>query len=69
MEIPRLGIKLELQLPAYTVATASPDPSHILSLCCSSKKCWILNPLSEIEPTSSWKLVRFLFTEPQRELR
>ena len=26
MEIPRLGVKLELQLPAYTTATAMPDP-------------------------------------------
>ena len=25
-EVPRLGIKMELQLPAYTIATATPDP-------------------------------------------
>ena len=31
MEVPRLGIELELQLPAYTTATATPDPSHILT--------------------------------------
>ena len=29
MKIPRLGIESELQLPAYTTATAMPDPSHI----------------------------------------
>ena len=26
MEIPRLGVNLELQRPAYTTATATPDP-------------------------------------------
>ena len=26
MEVPRLGVRLELQLPAYTTATAMPDP-------------------------------------------
>ena len=26
MEIPRLGVELELQLPAYAAATATPDP-------------------------------------------
>ena len=26
MEVPRLGVQLELQLPAYTTATAMPDP-------------------------------------------
>ena len=25
-EVPRLGVKSELQLPAYTTATATPDP-------------------------------------------
>ena len=44
MEIPRLGVKSELQLPAYTTATATPDPSHICNLYCSSWQHWILNP-------------------------
>jgi len=26
MEVPRLGVQLELQLPAYATATATPDP-------------------------------------------
>ena len=26
LEVPRLGVGLELQLPAYTTATATPDP-------------------------------------------
>ena len=28
MEVPRLGVELELQLPAYTTATATWDPSR-----------------------------------------
>ena len=44
---PRLGAELELQLLAYTTATAMPDPSHICDLHRSSQKFQILNPLSE----------------------
>ena len=47
MEVTRLGVKLELQLPAYFTVTAS-DPSHICDLCHSSWQHQILNPLSEI---------------------
>ena len=32
MEVPRLGVELELQLPVYTTATATLDPSHICNL-------------------------------------
>lgn len=32
MEILRLGVKSELQLLAYTTATATPDPSLIFDL-------------------------------------
>ena len=32
MEVPRLGVKLELQLPAYTTTTAMPDLSHTCDL-------------------------------------
>ena len=35
--IPRLGIKSELQLPAYTTATAVRDLSHICDLHHSSQ--------------------------------
>ena len=45
MEIPWLGVKSKLQLPAYTIEM--PNPSHVCSLHSSSWKCWILNPLSE----------------------
>ena len=27
VEIPRLGVELEMQLPVYTIAIAMPDPS------------------------------------------
>ena len=47
MEVPRLGFKLELQLPAYARATAMPDPSRVCDLHHSSQQCRILNPLSE----------------------
>ena len=46
MKVPRLGIELEPQLPAYTTGTAMWDPSHICDLYHSSGQCWILNPLS-----------------------
>ena len=34
----------ELQLPAYSTATAMPHLSRIGDLCHSSQQCWILNP-------------------------
>ena len=43
-EIPRLGVDLELQLPTYATATATPDLSHLCSLHHSSQQCQILNP-------------------------
>ena len=47
MEVPRLGVKPELQLPVYATATATQDPSRICELHHSSRQCQILNPLSE----------------------
>ena len=48
LEDPRLGVELELQLPAHTTATATRDPSHICDLPHSSgQQRWILNPLSQ----------------------
>ena len=47
IEVPRLEVKLELQPPVYTTATAMPDPSHICGLYCSLCQCRILNPLNE----------------------
>ena len=45
MGVPRLGVESELQLPAYTTATARRDPSRICHLHHSSQQHWILNPL------------------------
>ena len=64
MEVPRLGVKWELQLPAYTTATATMDQSCVCDLHHSSRQCQILNPLSEardgtcILTDTSW--IRFL---------
>ena len=44
MEVPRLRVESELQLPAYT--TAMWYPSRVCNLHHSSRQCQILNPLS-----------------------
>ena len=67
MQVHRLGVKLERQLPAYTTATATWDPSHICDLHHSSRLHQILNPLSEARD-SSRILVVFVPPEPQQEL-
>ena len=46
MEVSRLEVKSELQLPAYTTTTARQDPSRVCDLHHGSQQCWILNPLS-----------------------
>ena len=46
MEAPRLGVELELQLPAYSTSTAMPDPSHVYNLHHSLQECWVPNPLT-----------------------
>ena len=60
MKVPRLGLKSELQLPAYTTATAIQDQNHVCDLHHSSWQCQILHPLSKARDrthTSSWILV------------
>ena len=47
MEVPRLGVELELQLPAYAKATAMQDPSRICNLHYSSRQHQSLNPQSK----------------------
>ena len=47
VEVPRLGFELELQLLAYTTATAMQDLGQICNLHHRSQQHWILNPLSE----------------------
>ena len=47
MEVPKLGIESELQLLAYTTATATGDLSRVCELHHSSWQCQIPDPLSE----------------------
>ena len=51
MEVARLGVKSELQLPAYTTPIATQDPSHIFDLSpalqLTATLDLILNPLIE----------------------
>ena len=47
MEVPRLGIELELQLLTYAIATETWDPGHVCDLRHSSQQCRIPYPLSE----------------------
>ena len=47
MEVPRLGVELDLKLPAYATATATQDASHGCDLHQSSQQLRILNPVSE----------------------
>ena len=70
MEVPRLGVHSELQLPAYTTATAMRDLSHTRNRDHSSRQHQILNPLSKARdrPSSSWILVRFVTADPWWEL-
>ena len=47
MEVPRLGVKSDPQLLAYTIATATPDLSCVCNLHHSSQQHQRLNTLSE----------------------
>ena len=49
MEVPRLGVQSEMQLPSSTTATAIAmrDRSRFCDLHHSSRQCQILNPLSK----------------------
>ena len=49
MEVLRLGVESEFQLPAYATATATAmrDLSHVCDLHHNSWQCWILNSPSE----------------------
>ena len=46
MEVPRLGVQLELQLLAYAAATTMWDLSHICDLHHTLRQRQALNPLS-----------------------
>ena len=47
MEVLRLGVESELELPAYAAVTAMTGPSCICDLHHTSWQCQILNALSE----------------------
>ena len=47
MEVPRLGVELELQLMAYTTATATQNLSHVCNLHHSSQQRRILNAVTK----------------------
>ena len=60
MEVPRLGAESELQLLAYTIATAMLDPSYICDLCQSLWQSQTLNPLIEARDLKK-KIYLFIF--------
>ncbi len=68
MEVPRLGVESELQLPTTATATATgtPDPSCVCDLHHSSWQHWILNPLSKTRDHGYQS--GSLTTEPRWEL-
>ena len=69
MEVPGLGVKWELQLTAYTTATATWDLSCICDLHFSLLQHWIFNSLSPgIKSTSSGILVGFFTHWSTQEL-
>ena len=69
MEDPSLGVKLELQLLAYTTATGMPGPTCVSNLHHSSQQFWISDSVRPgIEPASSWIPVGLVTAEPQWEL-
>jgi len=47
MEVPRLGVELELQLPVYTTGAAMQDLSRVCDLHHSLLQCLLLNLLGE----------------------
>ena len=47
MEVPKLGVKSEVQLLVYTTATTPWDLSHVFNLYHSSQQLQVLSPLSE----------------------
>jgi len=70
MEVPRLGVQMELQLLAYTTATVISVPSRVFNLHHSSWQLRILNLLSEARDRTQNLLVpnQIRFAAPQLEL-
>ena len=70
MEVPRLGVWLELLLPAYATASATPNPSCVCDLTTAHGKARSLTYWARpgIKPETSWLLVGFVSTVPRLEL-
>ena len=54
MEVLRLGVEPELQLPAHTTATAMPDPSRVMTYTTAHGNAASLTHSSEVR---DWKLI------------
>ena len=70
MEVPRLGVESELQLPGYTTAMTTQELSHICNLHHSLQPHQILNPLSKARDQTQILMDTSPVldpTEPQRE--
>ena len=71
MEVPGLGVELELQLSAYITAIAIRNLSHVCDLHHSLQQCWILNLLSKVRDQTHILVGTMLGSQPtasQREL-
>ena len=70
VEVLRVGVEVELQLPGQATATAMQDPSCIYNLCHSLWQCWIPNPLSKGRDGTRVLMdaSQIITAEPQREL-
>lgn len=60
MEVPRLGVELELQLPAYTIAAATRDLSQGFVSAASQRKLQKLLLLKLFRP---WHIVMVALTD------
>ena len=71
MEVPRLGLELELQRPDYATAIATRDLSCICNLYHSLQKQGILSPLSEARDQTRILMdtSQFVTAEPCQELQ
>ena len=69
MEVPRLGVELELQPSAYARATATPDPSLVCNLHHSSQQYQILNLLSKARDRPRNLMVPSRIHSPLRHAR
>ena len=63
MEAPRLGVKLELQLPAYSHSSAARSVTYATAHGNTRSLTHQLRP--GIEPATSWILVSFITAEPR----